>query len=64
MKKIYIKPVMDVVNVAPQSMIAASIAASLPSSPGTPPGIGIKANPFDDEEELIDFDSQINGLLW
>lgn len=60
MKKIYIKPVMDVVNVAPQSMIA----ASLPSSPGTPPGIGIKANPFDDEEELIDFDSQINGLLW
>lgn len=60
MKKIYIKPTMDVVNVAPQSMIA----GSLPSSPGTPPGIGIKANPFDDIEDMTDYDSQIKGLLW
>jgi hypothetical protein len=39
------------------------IAASLPSSPGGTPGIGIKAEVFD-EEELIDFDKEINGLLW
>ena len=65
-KKEYIKPVMDVVNVAPQSMIAGS---PLPSSvPGGFPGIGggggIKANPFDGVEDMTDFDSQINGLLW
>ncbi len=59
MKKIYIKPAIDIVVVSPLSMIA----ASLPSSPGGTPGIGIKAESFD-EEELIDFDKQINGLLW
>lgn len=59
MKKIYIKPAIDVVVVSPLSVIA----GSLPSSPGTPPGIGIKANPFDDEE-WTDYDSQIKGLLW
>jgi hypothetical protein len=66
-KKEYIKPVMDVVNVTPQSMIAGS---PLPASvPGGFPGLnlgggGIKANPFDDVEDMTDFDSQINGLLW
>ena len=58
-RKEYIKPELDIVSVATQSMIA----ASLPSSPGGTPGIGIKAESFD-EEELIDFDKQINGLLW
>lgn len=58
-KKVYIKPKLDMVSVATQSMIA----ASLPSSPGGTPGIGIKANPFD-EDELMDFDKEIDGLLW
>ncbi len=58
-KKVYIKPELDMVSVATQSMIA----ASLPSSPGGTPGIGIKANPFD-EDELMDFDKEIDGLLW
>lgn len=59
-RKEYIKPELDIVSVATQSMIA----ASLPSSPGKTPGIiGIKAESFD-EEELIDFDKEINGLLW
>ncbi len=60
-KKVYIKPELDMVQVAPQSMIAAS--PSLPSSPGGKPGIGIKANLYD-EDELIDFDKELNGLLW
>lgn len=60
MKKIYIKPAIDIVVVSPLSVIA----GSLPSSPGTPPGIGIKANPFDDIEDMTDYDSQIKGLLW
>lgn len=66
-RKEYIKPELDIVSVATQSMIAAS---PLPSSvPGGFPGIagggGIKANPFDEEiEDLVDFDSEINGLLW
>lgn len=58
-KKVYIKPELDMVSVATQSMIA----ASLPSSPGGTPGIGIKANPFD-EDELMDFGKEIDGLLW
>ena len=58
-KKVYIKPELDMVSVATQSMIA----ASLPSSPGGTPGIGIKANPFD-EDELMDFDKELDGLLW
>ena len=58
-KKVYIKPELDMVLVAFQSMIA----ASLPSSPGGTPGIGIKANPFD-EDELMDFGKEIDGLLW
>ena len=48
-RKEYIKPELDIVSVATQSMIA----ASLPSSPGKTPGIGIKAEVFD-EDELID----------
>ena len=64
-KKEYIKPVMDVVNVAPLSMIAESLPSSVPGGfPGIGGGGGIKANPFDDVEDLTDFDSQINGLLW
>jgi hypothetical protein len=58
-RKEYIKPELEIVSVATQSMIA----ASLPSSPGGTPDIGIKAESFD-KEELIDFDKQINGLLW
>ena len=58
-RKEYIKPELDIVSVATQSMIA----ASLPSSPGGTPGIGIKANPFD-EDELMDFGKEIDGLLW
>ena len=58
-KKVYIKPELDMVSGATQSMIA----ASLPSSPGGTPGIGIKANPFD-EDELMDFGKEIDGLLW
>ncbi len=62
-KKVYIKPELDMVLVAPLSMIAAS--PSLPSSPGGKPGIGIKANPFDEEaDDLVDFDSEIKSLLW
>ena len=64
MKKIYIKPTIDVVVVSPLSVIAGS---PLPASvPGGFPGIGggIKANPFDDVEDMTDFDSQIKGLLW
>lgn len=60
-KKAYIKPELDTVLVATQSMIA----ASLPSSPGgSTPGIGIKADSFDEVDDLTDFDSEINGLLW
>jgi hypothetical protein len=59
-KKAYIKPELDIVLVATQSMIA----ASLPSSPGGTPSIGIKADPFDEVDDLTDFDSEINGLLW
>ncbi len=56
-KKAYIKPELDIVLVATQQF-------NLPSSPGgNTPGIGIKANPFD-EEDLTDFDSEINNLLW
>ena len=64
-KKEYIKPVMDVVNVAPLSMIAESLPSSVPGGfPGIGGGGGIKANPFDDVEDMTDFDSKINGLLW
>ena len=61
-RKEYIKPELDIVSVATQSMIAASLPSSVP---GGTPGIGggIKAEVFD-EDELIDFDKQINGLLW
>ena len=66
MKKIYIKPTIDVVVVSPLSVIAGSpLPASVPGGfPGIGGGGGIKANPFDDVEDLTDFDSQINGLLW
>ena len=64
-KKEYIKPAMDVVNVAPLSMIAESLPSSVPGGfPGIGGGGGIKANPFDGVEDMTDFDSQINGLLW
>lgn len=64
-KKEYIKPAMDVVNVAPLSMIAESLPSSVPGGfPGIGGGGGIKANPFDDVEDMTDFDSQIKGLLW
>ena len=66
MKKIYIKPAIDIVVVSPLSVIAGSpLPASVPGGfPGIGGGGGIKANPFDDVEDLTDFDSQINGLLW
>ena len=66
MKKIYIKPTIDVVVVSPLSVIAGSpLPASVPGGfPGIGGGGGIKANPFDDVEDLTDSDSQINGLLW
>ncbi len=60
-KKVYIKPELDMVQVAPQSMIAVSLPSSVPG--GTPNVHGVKANPFD-EDELIDFDKEIDGLLW
>ena len=57
-KKAYIKPELDIVLVATQQF-------NLPSSPGGgTPSIGIKADPFDEVEDLTDFDSEINGLLW
>ncbi len=57
-RKEYIKPELDIVLVATQQF-------NLPSSPGgSTPGIGIKADPFDEVEDLTDFDSEINGLLW
>ena len=58
-KKAYIKPELDIVLVATQQF-------NLPSSPGgsTPSIGGIKADPFDEVEDLTDFDSEINGLLW
>ena len=57
-RKAYIKPELNIVLVATQQF-------NLPSSPGgsTPSIGGIKAEVFD-EDELIDFDKQINGLLW
>lgn len=63
-RKEYIKPELDIVSVAAQSMIAASLPSSVPGgTPGIGGGGGIKAEVFD-EDELIDFDKQINGLLW
>lgn len=63
-RKEYIKPELDIVSVAAQSMIAASLPSSVPGgTPGIGGGGGIKAEIFD-EDELIDFDKQINGLLW
>ena len=63
-KKAYIKPELDIVLVATQSMIAASLPSSVPGGfPGLGGGGGIKAESFD-EDELIDFDKEINGLLW
>lgn len=57
-KKAYIKPELDIVLVATQQF-------NLPSSPGgSTPGIGIKADSFDEVDDLTDFDSEINGLLW
>ena len=66
MKKIYIKPAIDVVVVSPLSVIAGSpLPASVPGGfPGIGGGGGIKANPFDDVEDMTDYDSQIKGLLW
>ena len=57
-RKAYIKPELNIVLVATQQF-------NLPSSPGgsTHSIGGIKAEVFD-EDELIDFDKQINGLLW
>ncbi len=64
-KKAYIKPELDIVLVATQSMIAASLPSSVPGGfPGLGGGGGIKADPFDEVEDLTDFDSEINGLLW
>lgn len=65
-RKEYIKPELDIVSVATQSMIAASLPSSVPGGfPGIGGGGGIKANPFDEEvEDMVDFDSKINGLLW
>ena len=60
-KKVYIKPELDMVLVAFQSMIAASLPSSVPG--GTPNVNGIQANPFD-EDELMDFGKEIDGLLW
>lgn len=65
MKKIYIKPAIDVVVVSPLSVIAASLPSEVPGGfPGIGGGGGIKANPFDDIEDMTDYDSQIKGLLW
>ena len=64
-KKAYIKPELDIVLVATQSMIAASLPSSVPGGfPGLGGGGGIKADSFDEVDDLTDFDSEINGLLW
>lgn len=64
-KKAYIKPELDIVLVAPQSMIAESLPSSVPGGfPGLGGGSGIKMDSFDEVDDLTDFDSEINGLLW
>ena len=66
-KKEYIKPAMDVVNVAPLSMIAESLPSSVPGGfPGIGGGGGIAHSDtlHGVEEDMTDYDSQIKGLLW
>ena len=58
-KKDYIKPMMDIIMVDPQRF-------NLPSSvPGGFPGIAeIKADPFNEADEELNFNSDINAILW